>query len=285
MKVQKNGLQVEASQTSSTATSATYTMKVSRRGTYFWGLKDKIYVCDHNGRIICWAAPEKSKWKWDGTNYYLTNSSGSKQTLSWEFWKPQSGYVAASSLTYTRTVTINRGNARQGSKTINIGIESAYSGSNLSTCKGNLTLTTSKIADASNVVLTANADGVGVSDRYIRLSASFTNPENYYTGYLYHGSTLLGTTTNSISKEIKITNSMFETTQSFSFVIKGKDGVSYVTKPAECYVEPGGVGIWNRKDGVAKEVTNVYYKNNNGEIIEVTEAWVKRNNQAIKTVK
>jgi hypothetical protein len=286
MLVQRTAFQVEAWQTGSTADSASYRMVVSRRGTYFWGTSNAVSVYDHNGRITYWAAPSKSSWKWDGSVYYLNNYDGSKQVLSWNYWAPQAGYVAANSLTYDRTVTgISRGNNRQGSRTINIGIQSTYSDSRFLTCRGDLTLTTSKIADVSNVSLSASADGKDVSDRYIRITASFTNPESYYTGYLYHGNSLLGSTAGSISKTVKITNAMFETTQGFTFVIKGKDGVTYSTKSASAYIEPSGVGIWYKQNSSAKECFHVYYKNSSGKIIEVTEAWAKRNNINVKTVK
>lgn len=285
MLVQRSAFQVEAWQTGSTADSASYRMVVSRRGTYFWGTLRAVAIHDHEGRIVYWSAPKKSSWKWDGSVYYLNDYDGSKQVLSWEYWAPQSGYITANSLTYDRTVSIDRGNNRQGSKTVNIGIQSTYTDSRFITCRGDLTLTTSKIADVSNVSLSVSADDKSISNRYIRVSASFTNPENYYTGYLYHGSTLLGSTTGSISQEIKITYDMFDTTQNFNFIIKGRDEITYSTKLASVNIEPSGVGIWYKQDNTMKEVFHVYYKNNNGDMIEVTEAWAKKNNQIIKTVK
>ena len=288
MLVQRSAFQVEAWQTGSGSNWASYRMVVSRRGTYFWGSSSAIAIHDHNGHVIWWAAPVKSSWYYDSGGYYLQNwsdGSGSKEYLSWKFYNPEPGYIAANSVTYDRTVSISRGNSRQGSKTINIGIQSGWSDYRFTTCRGNLTLTTSKISDVSNVSLTVSVDGKNVTDRYIRISASFSNPESYYTGYLYHGGTLLGSTGGSISKNVKITTAMFNTTQGFSFVVKGKDGVTYTTKSASGYVEPSGVGIWVRHGGATKEVFHVYYKSSTGAIVEVSEAWYRRNNINIKTVK
>jgi hypothetical protein len=293
MLVQRTAFQVEAWQTGSGADWASYRMVVSRRGSYFWGSSEGVAVHDHNGHVTYWAAPGKTSWKYFadtnpavGNWYRLYDSRNGWQALSWKYYNPQQpGYVAAASLTYDRTVGISRGNNRQGSKTINIGIQSAYSDSRFLTCRGDLQLFTSKIADPSNVVISVTPDGIDVTDRYIRVSASFTNPEGYYTGNLYHNGNFLGSTAGSISKNIPITTAMFETTQNFSFVITGKDGVSPVTKTASCKIEPSGVGIWYKQNNAMKEVFHVYYKNKNGEMIEVTEAWAKKNNQIIKTVK
>jgi hypothetical protein len=45
------------------------------------------------------------------------------------------------------------------------------------------------------------------------------------------------------------------------------------------------LSVASRHGGQTKEVFHVYYKNNSGKIIEVTEAWYRRNGINIKTVK
>ena len=280
MIVQNVAWQVEAYQTSNTSNSATYTLTVSRIGGKFWGAA-KVAVHDHNGHVIYWAAPEKSKWKYDSTNkWWLGNTSN---RLDWRFWNPEPGYITASSLTYTRTVSISRGNNRQGSKTISVGIKSTLK--DWTDTMGNLTLTTTRVADVSGVSLSVSQSDKNASSRIMTVSASFNNPESYYTGYLYHNGKLLDTTTSAVAAIINIHNSMFNTTQKFQFIIKGKDGVTYVDKPASLYIEPSGVGIWYNQNGSPKEVFHAYYKNNSGKIIEVTEAWARKNNLNIKTVK
>ena len=78
---------------------------------------------------------------------------------------------------------------------------------------------------------------------------------------------------------------MFNTTQKFSISIKGKDGQEYHTTNSSILVQPSGVGIWYKGNNKMNEVYHVYYKNNNGEMIDVTEAWAKLGGKIIKTVK
>ena len=273
--------QVEANQISNDSESATYSLTVSRKGSKFWG-EAKVAVHDHNGHVIYWACPERSKWKYSAEYHWYLGST-TINILDWRFWNPQPGYITASSLSYTRTVNISRGNNRQGSRTVRVGVKSGYS--SWTDTWVNLTLTTTRIADVSNVSLSVSQTDKNVNPRRITVSASFNNPENYYTGYLYHNGALLQTITSYGTAIIDITNTMFETTQKFQFVIKGTDGVTYVDKPAEIYIEPSGVGIWYNQNGSPKEVFHAYYKNNSGDIIEVTEAWARKNNLNIKTVK
>lgn len=280
MIVQNTAWQVEAYQTSNTSSSATYTLKVSRIGSKFWGAA-KVAVHDHNGHVIYWAAPEKSKWKYDSTNKWWLGSTSNR--LDWRFWNPEPGYITASSLTYTRTVGISRGNNRQGSKTISVGIKSTLK--DWTDTMGSLTLTTTKVADVSGVSFSVKQSDKNANPRTMDVSMSFNNPENYYTGYIYHNGSLLQTITSTGAAIIHITNAMFNTNQRFQFIIKGKDGVTYVDKSASIYIEPSGVGIWYNQNGTAKEVFHAYYKNNSGDIIEVTEAWARKNNLNIKTVK
>ena len=89
----------------------------------------------------------------------------------------------------------------------------------------------------------------------------------------------------SYSKDIAVTNAMHNTTRTYTITIKGDDGVVYKTQSVSVYIEPSGVGIWYKQNNKPKECYHVYYKNNQGNIIEVTEAWYKRNSQNIKTVK
>lgn len=283
---------IEAWQTNQTYNKAYYHVKVYRNGSYFWGgavwqngnrVRGACHLEINGEYVINWAAPVRSSWKWDGSVYYLINGSdGSKQVLDWSFWAPQPGWITGNCLEYDREVSINRGTGRQGSKSvpINVIFENGWG-----SARGSLTVYTSKVNDVSNVSLSASVGDKSQTNRSITVSCSFTNPESYYTAYLYHGGTLLGSGTSGFSKSIAVTYAMYNTNQSFRLIIKGKDGVTYVDKSVSAYVEPGGVGIWSRHGGQTKEVFHVYYKNNSGKIIEVTEAWYRRNGINIKTVK
>ena len=288
MLVQKKFYQIEAEQIGSTADSATYRMRASILNNGRWGTKGNIAIYDHNGRVVYWNAPELSKWTWRDGGYYIWESyynSGWIQ-LNWYYYNDQPGYALESVYEHTATVTgISRGNNRQGSKTINIGIKSTFTDSDFPNCIGDLTVYTSKIADVSNVRLSVSIDDVTETDRKIHVNVSFTNPESYYTGYIYHNGSQIGTVTSSNTIDIPVTYAMFNTTQKFSISIKGKDGQEYYSTNSSILVQPSGVGIWYKNNNKMNEVYHVYFKNNNGEMIDVTEAWAKLGGKIIKTVK
>lgn len=283
MLVQCPAFQVEAEQISNTANSATYKMKVSRRNGYILG-KAGLSIYDHEGKIVNWAFPSVSSWRWTGSTYLLDSNKGTLE-LGRAFWGSNPDYLAASSVEYTRTVNINRGNSRQGSTVVTIGVDSIFTGGYYNKCMGNLALYTSKVADVSNINFAVTADGKNVSNRNIYVTASFTNPESFYIGTVTHDKKELGTVTSSRTFTIPITYDMFNTTQHFTFSIKGKDGSLITNKTYSIKIEPSGVGIWYKQNNKVKEVDSVYYKNNNGEIIDVTEVWAKVGGKAIKTVK
>ncbi len=286
---------VEAWQTSSDSKGGYYTVKVSRRGDYFWGgavwrnstTRDRgaCHVEIEGKNVVNWAAPHISAWKWDGSVYYLRDyTSGQNKVLDWMFWAPQPGWDTFNYREFPNNrVDINRGTSRQASKSVSAGVvmENGWS-----SAMGSITIYTSKIADPSNVGLSASVSSKTEAKRKITVSCSFSNPESYYTAYLYHGNTLLGSSSSGFTKTIDVTYSMFNTTQTFKLIIKGKDGVEYITpKTTSVYIEPSGVGIWVRNGGATKEVFHVYYKSKTGAIVEVSEAWYRRNNINIKTVK
>ena len=218
MLIQKMFYQIEAEQISSTADSATYKMRASILNNGRWGTRRNIAIYDHNGRVVYWNAPELSKWTWRGDGYYIWesyyNTPGDWIQLAYEYYSGEPGYALDSVYEHTATVTgISRGNNRQGSKTINIGIKSTFTGSKFPNCMGDLTLYTSKIADVSNVRLSVSIDDVTETDREIHVNASFTNPESYYTGYIYHNGSQIGTVTSSSTIDIPVTYAMFNTTQ------------------------------------------------------------------------
>lgn len=280
---------IDAWQTGSDAGGASYHVNMTRRNYAFWGGKEMCRVKLWSGwgeeYPYFWACPAKSSWKWNGSNYYLLQhgSWGDPQYLSWYYWAPQDGYITGDSLSFDRYVYIDRGASRQGSRTINIGTLN-WSGNGWDSCTGNLTLTTSRIADVSNANLNVTCDSKESNPRYIRISASYTNPEGYYTGHI-SGPGINTDFTGSGSWTQAVTYDMYNTNRTYTLTIRGRDGTQYHSSSRTVYVEPGGVGIWRKENNQVKECFHVYYKNNQGNIIEVTEAWYKRNSQNIKTVK
>ena len=175
---------VDAWQTGNGSDWASYRVRLYRRNNAFWGNKTTCRIYLNGEYPHWWACPEKSAWNWDGSNYYLLQygSYGSKQYLSWEFWAPQAGYITGSDIYYDRTVYINRGNSRQGQTTVRVGaLDNNYWWGD---CLCDLTLSTTRIADVSNIAFTISCDDKTANPRYIRINASYSNPDGYYTGHI-----------------------------------------------------------------------------------------------------
>ena len=262
---------------------ARYAVEYYRRNNAFWGLRNMCQI-DVNGELWWWACPDKSMWNWDGSGYYLLEHGtwGTAKYLSYEFWAPQNGYLCDDYLYFERTVGINRGNSRQGSTSVRC---SAYNINGWwDTINCYETLYTTKIADVSNINFSVSCDAKTANPRYIRINASYNNPEGFYTGHI-SGPGINTDFTGSGSWTQEVTTSMFNTTRTYTLTIRGRDGTQYHSSSRDVYVEPGGVGVWYKQNNQPKEVYHVYYKNNYGAIIEVTEIWYKRNSQNIKTTK
>ena len=289
--VQSKPFKLEAWQTNRTANSASYKMKVSRRNGYFWGHHEKAWIQNHNGRVFYWNAPstgsDYNHWRWNGRIYYIIDANNVAWDLNNKYWPGATASDTHKALDSWEspeyTVPINRGNAKSGSTTITVGIFTTYTDI-FKTLKLDLPLYTSEVANISNISFTGECDDRYVQNRYIRLRASYTNPENFYHATIT-GPGLNETFDTSYSKNIAVTNAMHNTTRTYTITIKGDDGVVYKTQSVSVYIEPSGVGIWYKQNNKPKECYHVYYKNNQGNIIEVTEAWYKRNSQNIKTVK
>jgi hypothetical protein len=207
-------------------------------------------------------------------------SKGKPQWLSWYYYDPQPGYIAASSVEYWFSVDINRGNKRQGSKYIEVGTHCNGSWSN---CKVGLTLYTDKIADPSDLKISATVNNNrSDKNRTIKITSSFTNPHSWYGGGVYEGNTYVGPVG---TFEIPITKDMYNKTKTYTLKVWGNDYGGTSKPTTTTTILPGGVGVWVDKSGEAKEVQNVYYKDNSGNIKEVTELWVRKNTTNYETVK
>ena len=271
---QSSIIQIDAYQSASGPNWADVVVTASRKSGNFWGMQQGLRLAVHGEYSNWWACPNLGAWKHDSAGYYIMYN-GYRQSLSWYYWAPQAGYQTGTSIAMTKRVYIDRGNSKQGSTTINVGMDGTYSSAK---CSGTITLYTTAVAEPSNLSISATADGKNVTNRYIRVSYNFTNPENFYSAEIYHNNVRISNLT------IPITYAMFNTTQTFKLIVRGKDG-STKEATTSVWIEPSGVGIWYKQSGTAKEVFHVYYKNSQGNIIEVSEAWYRRNTTNIKTVK
>lgn len=221
-----------------------------------------------------------------GSKYYVraTNHEYAYEFYTYADWK------TADVFEFERNVSISRGNARQASKTVSFKL--ANRGEWYADMVGTVTIYTSKIADVSNVNLTVTADGKNVQNRFVHITASFANKEGYYTGYISGPNvnanfTSNGNNTATYTADIAIPRSWYDTTKTFTLIVKGKDGTNYSTKTISIAIEASGVGVWYKNNSnQIKEVEKVYYRDSNGTIKDVTELWYRKNgNQIVRTIK
>lgn len=277
-------LSVSARQISNNANSATYECTVSRTNGAYFGYCDRtryLAIQKATGLYKHWGFPVTSSWKaaWGQPSWYLqaggrnvTNDRGA--TLD--------GFLGTS-YSWTETISINRGNSRQGSKYVEVGVVSGSGiNSDFGTTLVGLTLTTTKVPDATGSWLKATVDPITQRDRYITVEGGFTNPESYYNMRLYRNGVQVpfsGTYTEQVTKDKFFTNVVF------TLKVYGKDGTLYnnLTKETKVYIEPSGVGVSVQKTSTTHSVNSMYL--NNVTRKEITEVWIKKDGKVYKTVK
>ena len=274
-------LSVSARQISNNANSATYECTVARTNGAYFGYCD-YYRClaikKASGYYKYWGFPKASNWKsaWGQPSWNLS----SQQWVSNQFGNLQ-GFLDTT-YTWTETISIDRGNSRQGSKYVEVGV---VSGSNISSDFGTtlvgLTLTTTKVPDATNPYLKSQVDPITVRNRKITVEGGFTNPEGYYNMRLYRNGVQVpfnGTYTEEVTKDKFFSNIVF------TLKVYGKDGTLYnnLTKETKVYIEPSGVGVSVQKTST-HNVDSMYL--NNVTRKEITEVWIKKNGKVYKTEK
>ena len=274
-------LSVSAKQISNNANSATYECTVARTNGAYFGYCD-YYRClaikKASGYYKYWGFPKAANWKssWGQPSWNLS----SQQWVSNQFGNLQ-GFLDTT-YSWTETISIDRGNSRQGSKYVEVGVAS---GSNINSDFGTtlvgLTLTTTKVPDATNSYLKSQVDPITVRNRKITVEGGFTNPEGYYNMRLYRNGVQVpftGTYTEEVTKDKFFSNIVF------TLKVYGKDGTLYnnLTKETKVYIEPSGVGVSVQKTST-HNVDSMYL--NNVTRKEITEVWIKKNGKVYKTEK
>lgn len=269
-----------------TSNSSTYKCTVSRKEApsshYGYCQLDRIllFTKANWNYFMMWGFPSKSQWKssWGTQSWILRDNASYDVGFG---WLPS---TTVDSYTWEETISISRPtNSKQGSKKVKIGQDkgsasSADWGPNMI----ELTLYTTKIADPSNLSISASVDDRSKKDRKIRISASFQNKEGFYSGAIYEGNTKL---TDGLSHTVSITKAMYGTTKTYKLVVTGRDGSRYETSTTTSTIEASGVGVHVKKSGKPKEVKEVWYKDKKGNIHEITELWVRKNKTNCETVK
>ena len=280
-------IKVTAKQISNTKDSATYECTISRDNSGYFGLLNKnhhlvVWKAGSNGKgkaYMHWGFPERSKWKsgWGSPDYDLYG--GTKVDVGYGSLQ---GFLQ-SSYTWKETVSISRGNKRQGSVTVKVGVKA---GSNVeSNCSSDIlktiTLTTTKIAEASNVKLVVEVDPETSSDRKIRVTGSFTNPENHYRMELYKNggkvSSFTGTYTDTITEK------MYNTCILYELRIYGKDNTYYsgLTKRVQVDIGSPPIGLYVNPENSIAGVNSMLF--NNVTQKEIKEVWIKVDGKVYKT--
>lgn len=271
-------IQVTAEQISSTKNSATYKCTVSRIN------KGVFVLCDKNYHLAIKKAEENPVMLWgfptDYAKYNYTAASNLKNGTSVDigagYGKLPSKIV--NSYSWTQEVSIDRTNKRQGSKTIKVGIKTGSKGTqDFKPALVSLTLTTLEIDKPNKPTIVVTVDDEKQKDRYIHINVTMNNPENFYTAKLYNsnGVQIGDSHTSSWEETIKIDKNYFETTQSYTVKITGKDGTLYhEVSSSSGFIKASGVGVQVKVDGSIQDVNTAHFKNAN--IKTISEVWIKK---------
>lgn len=226
-----------------------------------------------------WGFPVKSKWRSEwGTPAYVLSAG--------QYTSAGAGYYQGElfeSREFTDEIPIKRGNARQGSAEVTVGV---YAGSNISSDFGTTLKTirvyTSKVADASNVTLTVEVDSTTPSTRKLIVKGGFTNPENYYNMRLFKNGTQIKDFTGEYTEDIPVSASE---TINFELRIYGADGTYYkeLTVPKSITIAPVGPGVSIKSNNNVVGVVEMNLKNVT--LKNISEVWIKKDGKLYKTVK
>lgn len=301
---------VSVTQTGSTATSATYKCTVARVNNAYFGYltsNQHLVLKGYNSYIKHWGFPATSgsdSWVW---NYY-----GAWPTYELENnIKKNVGYgslgsTMKSSTYWTETVPISRGTSRQGTKKITVGvIGGPYNGSDFSTLTKTITLKTTEIPKPAAPTITVSVDPITETNRYINISVTFKRylttyngvQQNYYRATLYdkNNKVVVSKRTASFTHKIKVTQAMFNTTQTYTVKLIGLDGAVYATKKASVSVKPNSVGLSFKSKIVDEESGDIIEDKvysittahlNNVTVKNIPEVWIKNENgDIVKTTK
>lgn len=278
--------QVSARQISNTANSATYECTVSATGTSYFGVLNQttcLAIKAWNRYMYYWGFPKANKWKasWGSPSYYLSSGSYYNGRLG-----NLQGKLDNRSYTWTETVPIDRGNSRQGTMDVTVGLQYTGTDQRFGSALQTLRLYTTEISKGYINTFSGSADSSNtVGDRYIRLYCSFTNPESFYNCRLYDANGTLITTSSGtdFNYNILITKDMYQTTKRYDVKLYGKDGTCYDNKSVVVSIEPSGAGVWAKLNNTTTEINKLTFKNVNFK--EAKEVWIKKDGAWRKTKK
>lgn len=290
-----------------TSTSSKYTCTVSRKRGWFG-------LCNTSNHLVITGVDPKYKKHWGFPTYNSWNSTMGTPSSRLRSGTSNVGYGTLSgelsnSITWDETVNISRGNSRQGSIEINVGVTCGPSnGSNFTESLKKLTLKTLEIPLVSNIILNYPEIIKINSVDYIRLTLKYTNPENFYKYGISLGTgitnstvdtTVLKTSQSNISYQecksgylntdddlvldIPVSDLMYNTTVYIKLEIKGKDNNLYNTRVIPITIGPKQLQLYTKQSDNTKEINEAFLKGNSNR--KISEVWIKINNEIKKMIK
>lgn len=271
-------IRVTAEQISCTKNAATYRCTITR-------INKGVYVlCDKNYHLAPKKSGDKPFMLWgfptDYSKYNYTAASNLKNGTTVDIG---AGYgklpsKIQNSITWEESVPISRGNSRQGTKTISVGLKTGTGGSkDFKPALIKLTLKTKEIPKPNKPTISVTVDDTTNKDRFIHVTVTMNNPEEYYIAKLYdkNGNQIGDPHTASWNEQIPINKNMFESSQEYTVKIIGKDTSEYHSITSNrCYIEASGIGVIVKDEGILQEVNTAHLKNVN--IKTLSEVWVKK---------
>lgn len=282
-------IKVTVKQVAASKDSATYECTVARQNSSYFG------YCNKNTHLVIWKAGAKGTGKaykhWGFPKRADWKSSWGEP--SWNLWggnKVDIGYgnldgFLDTSYKWQEIVNIDRGNKRQGSKQIKVGVK-AGPGTSDSFAKDilkTITLKTIQVPDPTLDLFVATIDTSGTVP-CIDVKWSFVNPEDYYRVELYKNGEKVELK-DPVHYVEKITPDMFNQTIKFEGKVYGKDNTYYkeFSKSASLTIQPIGPGVTVNNSGTIANVNAMYL--NNVTHKGITEVWIKKDGKVYKTVK
>lgn len=285
--VQSKYFSVTAEIQSKTDTTATIKWSFSRRRGYFGycNSNEALAIKGANGYKNHLGIPKTWKSSWGTRSKYLTDGKNHSVVNAWGSLKG----ICTNGEEYTETVTLDRGNQRSITKEIVVGVEGTKAEKANWEALVTLKVSTSEIKLPESISgIQVEVDDTMQDQRYIHLSLTYTNPDNYYTATLYDTTTGLVVATENVSTrpgyigtDILITRDMFNDRKIYKCVIRGKDNKEYwsgTTNPID--ILPSGLGVYFKNSGNAQDVDAVYFKNVNNK--QVQKVYTKLNGQIIE---
>lgn len=290
-----------------TYTSSKYSCTVSKKRGWFG-------LCNTNNHLVITGVVPKYRKHWGFPAYSSWNSTMGTPSSRLRGGVADIGYGTLSgelsnSITWTETVDISRGNSRQGSKEISVGVICGKdNGSNFTEPLKKITLKTLELSLVSNIMF-SDPEIIKINNvDYIRVILKYTNPENFYKYSISLGTGItsnivnINITENSqgnisyreynngylntdedFTLDIPVSDLMYNTTVYIKLEITGKDNKLYNTRVTPVIIGTKQLQIYTKQDDISKEIKEAFLKSSSNR--NISEVWIKVNNEIKQTIK